>query len=97
MQLLPQEGRSMTDVQPGAHMRAELTSQPETWAKAAELRDAQAQLPASGARIAVVGCGTSWFMATASANLRERAVLPATSQGLDPDHPRNLTRSVVLP
>jgi fructoselysine-6-P-deglycase FrlB-like protein len=25
------------------------------------------------------------------------AVLLATSQGLDPDHPRNLTRSVVLP
>jgi glucosamine 6-phosphate synthetase-like amidotransferase/phosphosugar isomerase protein len=24
------------------------------------------------------------------------AVLLATSQGLDPDHPRNLTRSVVL-
>jgi fructoselysine-6-P-deglycase FrlB-like protein len=63
----------MTEPQPGAHMRAELTSQPETWAAAAELRDAQALLPASGARVAVVGCGTSWFMAQSYAALRETA------------------------
>jgi fructoselysine-6-P-deglycase FrlB-like protein len=63
----------MTEPQPGAHMRAELTSQPETWAAAADLRDAQALLPASGARVAVVGCGTSWFMAQSYAALRETA------------------------
>ncbi|ALX66088.1 SIS domain-containing protein [Microbacterium sp. XT11] len=63
----------MTDVQPGVHMRTELTSQPETWAKAADLREAQAQLPASGARIAVVGCGTSWFIAQSYAARRESA------------------------
>jgi fructoselysine-6-P-deglycase FrlB-like protein len=63
----------MTEPQPGAHMRAELTSQPETWAAAADLRDAQALLPASGARVAVVGCGTSWFMAQSYATLRETA------------------------
>lgn len=57
----------------GAHMRAELTSQPETWARAADMRDEQALLPASGARIAVVGCGTSWFMAQSYAALRESA------------------------
>lgn len=57
----------------GAHMRTELTSQPETWARAASMRDEQAQLPASGARIAVVGCGTSWFMAQSYAALRESA------------------------
>jgi fructoselysine-6-P-deglycase FrlB-like protein len=57
----------------GAHMRAELTSQPETWARAASMRDEQALLPASGARIAVVGCGTSWFMAQSYAALREAA------------------------
>ncbi|MDQ0727385.1 SIS domain-containing protein [Microbacterium sp. W4I20] len=61
----------MTDLLPGARMREELFSQPEMWAAAAELRDAQAQLPAAGARIAVVGCGTSWFMAQAYAALRE--------------------------
>lgn len=54
-------------------MRAELISQPETWAAAADLRDAQAVLPASGARVAVVGCGTSWFMAQSYAALRETA------------------------
>ncbi|WCD93365.1 SIS domain-containing protein [Microbacterium sp. nov. GSS16] len=57
----------------GAHMRAELISQPETWARAAAMRDEQALLPASGARIAVVGCGTSWFMAQSYAALRESA------------------------
>jgi len=52
-------------------MEAELRSQPDTWATAAALRDEQAQLPSSGERIAVVGCGTSWFMAQAYAALRE--------------------------
>jgi fructoselysine-6-P-deglycase FrlB-like protein len=59
-------------------MHEELTSQPETWAAAADLRDAQALLPATGARIAVVGCGTSWFMAQSYAALRERAGLGET-------------------
>ncbi|WP_026482397.1 SIS domain-containing protein [Agromyces subbeticus] len=52
-------------------MAAELASQPQTWARAAELRAEQAQLPARGARIAVVGCGTSWFIAQSYAWLRE--------------------------
>ncbi|MFC9561536.1 SIS domain-containing protein [Agromyces sp. NPDC056965] len=52
-------------------MAAELASQPETWAKAESLRAEQALLPASGARIAVVGCGTSWFIAQSYAWLRE--------------------------
>lgn len=57
----------------GAHMRAELTSQPETWARAAGMGAEQALLPAAGSRIAVVGCGTSWFMAQSYAALRESA------------------------
>jgi fructoselysine-6-P-deglycase FrlB-like protein len=52
-------------------MAAELGSQPETWARAVEMRREQAKLPESGARIAVVGCGTSWFMAQSYACLRE--------------------------
>lgn len=59
-------------------MEAELRSQPETWATAAGLRDEQALLPAPGERIAVVGCGTSWFMAQAYASLREAAGHGAT-------------------
>lgn len=57
--------------QPAAHMAAELESQPQTWARAAELTDEQRALPARGARVAVVGCGTSWFMAQSYAWLRE--------------------------
>ena len=56
---------------PAAHMAAELASQPDTWARAAALRDEQSRLPGRGARIAVVGCGTSWFMAQSYAWLRE--------------------------
>ncbi|AZS45460.1 SIS domain-containing protein [Microbacterium oxydans] len=63
----------MTESLPGAHMREELNSQPQTWATAADLKAEQALLPASGARIAVVGCGTSWFMAQSYAALRESA------------------------
>lgn len=53
------------------HMARELASQPDTWARAAGLRAEQSLLPAHGARIAVVGCGTSWFMAQSYAWLRE--------------------------
>ena len=58
-------------VTPAAHMAAELASQPETWAEAASMTAEQALLPAAGTRIAVVGCGTSWFMAQSYAWLRE--------------------------
>lgn len=65
------KGARMTHTQPGAHMREELHSQPETWATAAEMRAEQRVLPAAGSRVAVVGCGTSWFMAQSYAALRE--------------------------
>jgi fructoselysine-6-P-deglycase FrlB-like protein len=68
----------MTDSVPGAFMRTELLSQPENWARAADMRDAQKVLPAEGARVAVVGCGTSWFMAQSYAALRETAGLGVT-------------------
>ncbi|NEN04386.1 sugar isomerase [Diaminobutyricibacter tongyongensis] len=58
---------------PGAHMEAELSSQPDTWARAADLRTEQSLLPARGERVAVIGCGTSWFMAQSYAALRESA------------------------
>ncbi|QJA00780.1 SIS domain-containing protein [Leifsonia sp. PS1209] len=59
-------------------MEAELRSQPETWARAADLRAEQSLLPSTGQRIAVVGCGTSWFMAQSYAALRETAGLGLT-------------------
>jgi fructoselysine-6-P-deglycase FrlB-like protein len=56
----------------GAHMEHELATQPEMWSRAAALVDDRKALPAMGARVAVVGCGTSWFMAQSYAALRER-------------------------
>lgn len=58
---------------PGDWMKTELRSQPEVWARAAELTAERDLLPAAGQRVAVVGCGTSWFMAQAYAALRENA------------------------
>src|SRR5690606_4228091 len=56
----------------GAHMEAELRSQPEVWRRAADLTG-DAPLPGRGERVAIIGCGTWWFMAQAYAALRERA------------------------
>lgn len=53
------------------HMAIELASQPETWARAATLRAEQSLLPAVGQKVAIIGCGTSWFMAQSYAALRE--------------------------
>ncbi|GAA4659943.1 SIS domain-containing protein [Streptomyces youssoufiensis] len=54
------------------HVEKELTSQPACWSRAAELAEAQRDaFPERGARVAVVGCGTSYFMAQAYAALRE--------------------------
>ena len=68
----------MIESSAGAHMRAELLSQPETWARAADMRQEQRRLPAHGTRVAVVGCGTSWFIAQSYAALRETAGLGET-------------------
>ena len=54
------------------HVKAEITSQPECWRLAAKLADSPG-LPVRGERVAVVGCGTSWFMSMAYASLRERS------------------------
>jgi fructoselysine-6-P-deglycase FrlB-like protein len=54
------------------HVKAELASQPECWLQAAKLADS-AGLPRTGERVAVAGCGTSWFMGKAYAGLREQA------------------------
>ena len=59
------------DARVGAHMEAELASQPDMWERAVGLSAERAVLPSSGERVAVVGCGTSWFMAQSYAVLRE--------------------------
>ena len=59
-----------------AHVEREVASQPEGWRLAAELAVTPAAgrvLPRAGERAAVVGCGTSWFVAQCYAALREAA------------------------
>ncbi|MEV5887663.1 sugar isomerase [Streptomyces sp. NPDC052020] len=56
------------------HVAQELAGQPECWTRAAsEAARHAAALPAPGERVAIVGCGTSYFMAQAAAALREGA------------------------
>ncbi|WEO99036.1 sugar isomerase [Streptomyces sp. FXJ1.172] len=56
------------------HVEDELNSQPECWTRAAERAERhKAALPEPGERVAIVGCGTSYFMAQAVAGLREGA------------------------
>lgn len=55
-------------------IEAEIASQPDCWRQAARLADSVSQLlPAPGERVAVTGCGTSWFIAQAYAAAREAA------------------------
>ncbi|WP_030326309.1 SIS domain-containing protein [Streptomyces sp. NRRL B-3229] len=56
------------------HVEDELISQPDCWERAeAEAARCSGALPAPGERVAIVGCGTSYFMAQAAAVLRESA------------------------
>jgi fructoselysine-6-P-deglycase FrlB-like protein len=56
----------------GSRTEAEVASQPACWRQAAALAaDVAGLLPAPGERVAVAGCGTSWFMAQAYAAARE--------------------------
>ena len=59
---------------PEAHVQREIASQPDCWARALESADEAAQiLPAPGERVAIIGCGTSWHVASAIAAAREAA------------------------
>ncbi|MCA1224126.1 SIS domain-containing protein [Streptomyces sp. 8L] len=60
-------------------MAQEILGQPECWREAARIAAVPScPLPAPGQRVAVVGCGTSWFMAQSYAALREAAGLGGT-------------------
>jgi fructoselysine-6-P-deglycase FrlB-like protein len=60
------------DVNQTGSIEAEVASQPACWLRAAGLLAPVAgMLPAHGERVAVAGCGTSWFIAQAYAALRE--------------------------
>lgn len=56
------------------HVEDELIDQPACWARAAaQVPRYEGELPKNGERVAIVGCGTSYFMAQAAAALREGA------------------------
>ena len=56
------------------HADAEIASQPQIWRQVAEFAPSVfSKLPKKGERVAVVGCGSSWFMSMAYASLREAA------------------------
>ena len=69
----------MTQNATAARTEAEIASQPECWRRAAALLpEVAGLLPAAGERVAVVGCGTSWFIAQCYAVAREEAGLGET-------------------
>jgi len=78
---------------------AELASQPEMWRTAAQrATDFASVLPKPGERVAVVGCGTSWFIAMSYAVLRERAGEGVTDAFAGSEYPldRNYDRVVAI-
>ncbi|MGV9281326.1 SIS domain-containing protein [Streptomyces sp. NPDC003730] len=71
------------------YVEDELNSQPECWTRAAaRAADHAPVLPAAGERVAIVGCGTSYFMAQAAAALREGAGLGETDAFAASEFPR---------
>jgi fructoselysine-6-P-deglycase FrlB-like protein len=82
-----------------SYTERELASQPSCWLRAAELAGQVAgQLPARGERVAVTGCGTSWFMAQSYAAAREAAGQGETDAFAASEFPpdRRYDRIVVL-
>jgi len=58
----------------GDRTEQEIASQPDLWRRAGRLAaDVAGLLPAHGERVAVAGCGTSWFIAQSYATAREQA------------------------
>ncbi|WP_406359928.1 sugar isomerase [Streptomyces sp. NBC_00715] len=81
------------------HVEDELSSQPECWIRAAEEAAGHGgALPAAGERVAIVGCGTSFFMAQAVAALREGAGQGETDAFAASEYPqgRSYDRVVAL-
>lgn len=75
----------------------EITSQPDTWRRAAaEAVGVAERLPHPGDRVAAVGCGTSLFIAQAYAVLRETSSQGETDAFAASEAPRTRTYDVVI-
>jgi fructoselysine-6-P-deglycase FrlB-like protein len=62
------------------HFSSELSSQPQVWRQAQKLAgELRAKLPADGARVALLGCGTSLYVSQAVASFREQRGAGETS------------------
>ncbi|UYM04147.1 SIS domain-containing protein [Solicola gregarius] len=73
---------------PETYLESEIATQPDDWRRAAEVARKYADLlPEPGERVAVIGCGTSLYMARAYASLRE-----STGQGLTDAWPASEAR-----
>jgi fructoselysine-6-P-deglycase FrlB-like protein len=80
-----------------AHTEQEIGTQPECWRRAAAMAPELAHvLPRSGERVAVVGCGTSWFVGQCYAVLRERAGLGETDAFAASEYPEGRRYDRVL-
>ena len=73
----------------------EVASQPAVWREARRLAAADA-LPRHGARVGVVGCGTSFFVATAYAAAREAGGLGETDAFAASEFPTGRTYDALL-
>jgi fructoselysine-6-P-deglycase FrlB-like protein len=81
------------------HLAREIATQPDDWARAAtRVPEVAPVLPSPGERVAVVGCGTSWFMAQAYAGLRESAGQGVTDAFAASEHrlDRGYDRAVII-
>jgi fructoselysine-6-P-deglycase FrlB-like protein len=78
-------------------IESEVASQPACWRRAAGMAaEVRSSLPASGARVAVAGCGTSWFMAQAYAAAREASGQGETDAFAASEMPRGRAYDQVL-
>lgn len=87
---------------PDTYLETEIATQPDDWRRAADVaRSHTALLPDDGERVAVIGCGTSLYIARAYAYLREASghgetdAWPASEAHLDRGYDRiiAITRS----
>ncbi len=87
----------MTMPTPATYASSEIQTQPELWRRvAAEIGSYADRLPTSGQRVAVVGCGTSWFMAMAYAALREDGGHGLTDAFAGSEFPMNREYDVIV-
>lgn len=76
------------------HLVEEIDSQPECWRRALELNSTD--LPEPGERVAVIGCGSSLYIARAYAALRESAGLGETDAFAASEFPASRAYDLVI-